>query len=258
MRTIKTMVSWRWLLVLTVGAALGAGAVSAETVPRFTVEIEGGPLWQSRNDVQIPNDDDGTRFSLLDIAGSGPWVGARLYLAWNLNERHGLRGLLAPLSYTETGPLGEPVRFVGEDYRADAPTEATYQFNSWRLTYRYRFFESTRWRWWVGLTAKVRDAKIELRQGSTRSQDSNVGFVPLLHLAADWRLSPRWRLLFDLDALAGGPGRAEDLALKLAFDVTDRWSLTAGYRTVEGGADTDDVYSFAWFHSAVVSGIYRF
>jgi hypothetical protein len=38
----------------------------------------------------------------------------------------------------------------------------------------------------------------------------------------------------------------------------DVQSITAGYRTVEGGADTDDVYAFAWFHYAVVSAIYRF
>ncbi len=231
---------------------------SAQTDPRFAVELEAGPVWQSRNDVQIPNDDSGTRFPLLDVAGKGPWLGARMYFTWNINDKHGVRAMLAPLSYTETGTLDEPVNFVGESYLPGVPTDATYQFNSWRLTYRYRFHRSDRWQWWVGFTAKVRDAKIELRQGETASSDSNVGFVPLLHLAADWRFAERWHLLMDLDALAGGPGRAEDLALKVAVDVSDSWTLTAGYRTVEGGADTDDVYNFAWFHSAVVSGIYRF
>jgi hypothetical protein len=28
--------------------------------------------------------------------------------------------------------------------------------------------------------------------------------------------------------------------------------LRVGYRTVEGGADNDKVYSFAWFHYVVV------
>jgi hypothetical protein len=28
--------------------------------------------------------------------------------------------------------------------------------------------------------------------------------------------------------------------------------LRAGYRMVEGGADNDEVYTFAWFHYAVV------
>jgi len=58
--------------------------------------------------------------------------------------------------------------------------------------------------------------------------------------------------------VAGGPGRAEDLALKVRYDLGDRWSLAAGYRTVEGGADVDEVYSFAWFNSVVISATYRF
>jgi hypothetical protein len=33
--------------------------------------------------------------------------------------------------------------------------------------------------------------------------------------------------------------------------------LSFGYRTVEGGADVDAVYNFAWFNYAVVSGSYR-
>jgi hypothetical protein len=48
------------------------------------------------------------------------------------------------------------------------------------------------------------------------------------------------------------------VALKLGYDINDRWSVTAGYRTVEGGADIEDVYNFAWFQYAVVSGVYRF
>jgi hypothetical protein len=60
-----------------------------------------------------------------------------------------------------------------------------------------------------------------------------------------------------LDALAGGPGRAEDLSLRLGYDIDERWGLAFGYRTVEGGADVDDVYNFAWFNYAVVSGSYR-
>ena len=85
-----------------------------------------------------------------------------------------------------------------------------------------------------------------------------LGAQPLAHFAADLRFSERWHATFDIDALAGGPGRAIDAALKIAYDVNDRWTVTAGYRTVEGGADVDDVYNFAWFNAAVVSGIVRF
>lgn len=241
-----------------IGFLTGGVFASAQPVPDFVVELELGPVWQSRNDVQIPNDESGTRFSIADLTGPGPWPAGRLYFTWNINDRHGLRALAAPLSITETGNLDESVEFAGASYQAGVPTEATFQFNSWRLTYRYRFHAGDRWQWWIGGTAKIRDARIELRQGEVTSKDTDVGFVPLLHLAADWRLAERWHLTLDLDALAGGPGRAEDFAAKIVYDLDDRWSISAGYRTLEGGADTDEVYSFAWFHYAVVSGIYRF
>jgi len=233
-------------------------SVEAQSAPRFSLELEVGPVWQSRNDVQIPNTDQGTRFSMRDLAGTGPWSAGRVYFTWEINRRHGLRVLLAPLSFTETGVFDEPVDFVGETYLPGIPTDATYQFNSWRVSYRYTFHDGQRWTWRIGFTAKVRDARVELKQGDTTSRDTDLGFVPLAHLSADWRFADRWHLLLDLDALAGGPGRAEDLAIKLAHDLNERWTITGGYRTLEGGADTDEVYSFAWFHSVAVSAILRF
>jgi hypothetical protein len=229
-----------------------------DTMSRFAVELEGGTVWQSKNDVQIPNSEEGTRFSLLDIQGSGPWPAARIYLTWNINPRHSLRALLAPLSITETGALSSSTSFAGATFDAGVPTESTYRFNSWRLTYSYRFHQSTRWSWWVGFTAKIRNAKIELSQDDTSAAKTDVGFVPLLHVRGWYAFTPSWRVVLDMDALAGGPGRAEDASLKLYADVGERWSVSAGYRTVEGGADVDEVYNFAWLHYAVASLSYRF
>ncbi len=240
------------------GLLLLASGLVAQSPTQLSVRLEVGPTWQSRNDVQIPNDDSGDRFSLTDIAEAGPWLSPRLEINWRVRSKQELRVLLAPLSYTETGTLTLPVDFVGETFLPELPTEATYRFNSWRLTYRFRAFESDRWTWWVGGTAKVRDAKVQLRQSVKQAADSNVGFVPLLHVAGTWRWAERWQLAMDLDALAGGPGRAVDLGLAIGVDLNDRWTLAAGYRTLEGGADTDTVHSFAWFHTAYLSTTYRF
>lgn len=49
------------------------------------------------------------------------------------------------------------------------------------------------------------------------------------------------------------PGRAEDVALKLRYRLNDRLSVAGGYRTVEGGANVDEVYNFAWLHYSVLS-----
>ena len=251
-----------FLLIATLlGAAavsMAAGAASADAPPSLQIELEGGAFWQSRNDVQIPNDATGTRFSLVDVAGNGPWPAGRLYVTWNINPRHSLRALAAPLSITETGVSAETIDFAGGVFDPGVPLEATYQFNSWRLGYRYQFHRGDRWSWWLGFTAKVRDAKIELSQKGNSAKKTDVGFVPLLHIEGRYQFTDRWFATFDADALAGGPGRAEDASLKVGANITDRWSLSAGYRTVEGGADVDEVYNFAWLNYAVLSVAYGF
>lgn len=244
-----------WLVAVLILVAVPAHAQPS----RFALEVEAGPAWQSYNDVEIPNDGTATRISLKDLAGSGSWTTGRTYLTWNLNERHSLRALAAPFSITETGIPSAPLRFAGADYAAGTPTEATYKFNSWRLGYRYTFGDgSGPWTWRLGFTAKIREAEIKLTQGSTTSNKTDLGFVPLLHVSTDWQFADRWFLLLDIEALGGGPGRAEDVALKFSREMSPRWSLAAGYRLVEGGADVEEVYSFAWLHFAVGSVTLRF
>ena len=237
--------------------ATPARGQAGRATPRLELELEAGPVWQSRNVAQIPNDESGTRFSLVSLVGKGPWPAARGDVTWNLNERHGLRLLLAPLSIRESGTLARPIRFAGASYARGAPVEAEYTFNSYRLTYRYRVRDATRTSAWVGFTAKVRDATVALEQGPTASRKDDVGFVPLLHLAGEWRKGPRWLATVDADALAGGPGRAEDVAVKVGYRATPRLSLHAGYRTVEGGADVPSTYSFAWLHYVVAAVRWR-
>jgi hypothetical protein len=234
-----------------------AGTAAAQRDPKFRLEVEAGPVWQTRNDVQIPSD-TGTRFSLIDIQGKGPFAYPRVYLDWQIRGRHGLRLLYAPLSIKGTGSLSVPVRFEDSEFLPGAPVEAGYQFNSYRLTYRYRFHKGPKWQWSIGATAKVRDARIDLRQGGVYAVNDNVGVVPLAHLDAECRLAERWHFVFDLDGLAAPQGRAFDAAVKLRYDLTENWSLAAGYRTLEGGADTDTVYTFAWLHYAAFSIAYRF
>lgn len=247
----------KWLGTGMILACLGTPAASAAQVSSFQFELEGGAAWQSRNDVEIPNDGSATRFSLSDLLGNGPWPAGRVYLTWRFSESQAVRLLYAPLSVTATGMLQEPTDFAGATYASGTPTEATYKFNSYRVSYRWRFHSGERSSAWVGLTAKVRDASIGLSQGSVTSKKDDLGFVPLIHFAASRTIGTRWYVAFDTDALAGGPGRAIDASAKLGFDVDEHWSLRAGYRTVEGGADVESVYNFAWLHYAAASIVWR-
>ena len=107
---------------------------------------------------------------------------------------------LIPLTIEGDDVLEETVSFDGTTFPAGVVTDATYRFDSYRLTYRYTFHDEEQWTWRVGFTGKIRDAEIEIEQGGTSARKTDTGFVPLLHLAGDWRFVPRWRLALDLES----------------------------------------------------------
>ena len=246
-----------FFLILVFLFIIGTDAAANEGRNRFGVEVEGGAFWFSENQVQIPGD-SGTRFSLLDLTSRGPNAYFRLSGSWDLNPRHGFALTIAPLQAKGTGTLSQTVRFADQNFAPGVSTEGTYKFNTYRVTYRYTFFDRTDWRLRIGATGLVRDAKIELKQGNTSAQKENIGFAPLLHFDAQYRLSRSTALIIDFDGLVVPQGRAIDLALKINHDLTDRWSLGWGYRTLEGGSDNDDVYNFAWLHFVFMSVGFKF
>ena len=85
---------------------------------------------------------------------------------------------MAPFEYTETGVLNDNVLFAGESFNAGQATDVKYQFNSYRATYRYRFFSNDNWQWHVGGTLKVRDAEIKLTQGNVSASERHIRVGP--------------------------------------------------------------------------------
>jgi len=235
--------------------ALGAAASAAAGDRPVVVDVDAVVAWQGRNDVRSPNAPPSTRFALDEVTGSGPFVAPRLQVAVPFGARQEIRLLAAPLSIEERGELTAPVRFEGTEFTAGA-VRARYQFDSWRVTWRYHWIDRPDLSVKLGFTAKLRDASIELRQGTRGARKDNTGFVPLLHAALEKPLDARWSLRADVDALAGGPGYAVDAGLQVARELGNGWSVSAGVRYLDGGADTDEVYAFATFTS-VTLGISR-
>jgi hypothetical protein len=216
---------------------------------RIGLTVEGLNVWQERNDVRIPPD-SGTPFSSVDLIGRAPTPSLRGELTIDVTERQELRFVYAPLRVTGQGTPVAPIAFAGGLF-APVPTDAEYQFSSYRGTWRYRVYQGGTWTWRVGATAFVRDARIALTQPGERAEDTDVGFVPLGHISADARLSRRWHLAFDLDGTAAPQGRAFDFSATVNYRPLPRLTLSAGYRTIEGGADVDSVFAFAWLNAAV-------
>jgi hypothetical protein len=221
-------------------------------------EIEAVSINQQRNTAQFPNDPTGTRFSLRDLIGEGNETGVRVSFTRALTPRQELRFLYAPLSLSGTGALPTVTNFQGRAFAAGVPTQADYRFDSYRATWRYRLIEDRDWTVKLGFTAKIRDARIALAQPGVAAEDSNVGLVPLAHAHVERRLGERLTLVGDLDGLAGGPGYAIDIGLRLRYRVNDALSLSAGWRMLDGGADNREQYAFARFQFWTVGLGYRF
>lgn len=232
------------------------GDLHAQTVPAFGATLEGAVVWSARNDVRIPPD-TGTEFSIVDLIGAAPTASVRTELTWDFADRHGLRVVYAPLQVAGRGVLSGPVTFAGTEF-APGPATAEYQFSSWRATYRYRVHDGGTWRWDIGFTGFVRDARVALAQSGMAAEDTDVGFVPLGHVRGRARLGPEWSVVLDVDGAAAPPGRAFDVSAVLEYAPTPRWAVAAGYRTIEGGADVEKVFTFAWLNAVVVRAGVRF
>jgi hypothetical protein len=246
----------RWLTALAV--LVPTAAFAADSIPRspaLTVEL--AAAWQLRTTAQVSNEPPNTRFKIDDLTGDGPFPAGRVVLDWPLSERHRLRFLIAPLEIDETGTASQPIVFQDTAF-VPGPITVKYRFDSYRASYRYVFYDDERWTLSGGATLNIRDAEIRLQQGTLKRVEKNTGVVPLLAFEGQWRFAPGWFGVLDFEGLAAPQGRAIDAALKLGYDITPSITVTGGYRFLDGGADNDDLYTFARFDSAVLGLTWRF
>ncbi len=222
----------------------------------WVLDFEADMVNAESNDVAIPGN-TGTRFSLTDDLKTAEDVAFRLRLGRDLG-RHHLSLLYAPLKLHAKGSVDFGIDFNGDYFAPETELKSIYQFNSYRLTWRYDLARNEAVDFGLGLTAKVRDAFIELSDETTTSRKDNLGFVPLIHLRLDWRWGKKLGFLLEADGLAAPQGRAEDVMAALTLRPWKTGTVRLGYRVLEGGADVDEVYNFALINSFVFGWNQRF
>lgn len=230
------------------------GIFSSSVVAQSQLDVEGGGVFPGYNNVRVPNA-TGTQFSLTEDLTADAILYYRIRFSLGLGRRHTLSILYAPLTLNANGQIGEDVFFEDQTFTANTPLEGLFKFNSYRLTYRYELIKRPRLALGIGLTAKIRDAEIKLKGGGLESSSTDFGFVPLLHFRFLWRFTRKLGFLLEGDAAAAKQGRAEDVLAALIVPVSKKWTLKAGYRILEGGADVDQVCNFALFNYVVVGAI---
>ena len=248
----------RTLAVRTATVMVWLGVLfPAQAVSQLRLDVESGIAASGYNDVRIPGD-AGTDFSLSEDLSTASDAYFRVRLDYRLGSRHTLSVLYAPLTLHAEGILDSDVHFAGEEFPGGTDVDGTYTFNSYRLTYRYSLRETERFEAGIGFTAKIRDAAIKVEGGGLSAEKTNVGFVPLLNFRLLWTATDRVDLLLEGDALAAPQGRAEDILAGVLVDVTDSVQVRLGYRFVEGGADNDEVYTFALINYASAGVVVSF
>lgn len=248
MKKMKTVVYSIFVLLLSFSFSIPAKT-------QAQIDLESGVVFTGYNNVRIPGD-EGTRFSLKDDLKPEAAFFYRLRFSYTLWSRHTLSLLYAPLEVTSAGSVSEDIFFEGVVFPANTNLDATYVFNSYRLTYRYEIVRKPGVEFGLGFTAKIRDAKIALSAPGLAAEKTNVGFVPIINFRLLWNMTDRLGLLLYGDALAAPQGRAEDVLLALTWNLSERFRIRAGYRILEGGADNDEVYNFSLFNYVSVGFTY--
>jgi hypothetical protein len=218
---------------------------------QYGIDVETGGVFTGYNDVRIPGK-GGTLFSLANELKTEASVFFRGRVSYSFGTRNTVSILVAPLFVTADGTIPTAVQFQDKTFGANTLLDADWKFNSYRLTYRYNVATSEEIEFGLGLTAKIRDAKISLSGGGVSSTKTSVGFVPLINFRFLWNAGSSVGLLIEGDALAAPQGRAEDMLAAVVLRLSDSSAIKAGYRILEGGANNDRVYGFSLFHYVVL------
>ncbi len=237
------------LIILLAVLSIGAAAAYAE----YVINVQGAAVYTEKNDVQVPGD-TGTRFSLCDNLQADTAFAGRLEAGYVHKNRDYFGIVIAPLSVDSHGSVNEDINFTGTIFPANTDLDATFRFDSYRITWRRKLVAKENLDLWLGLTGKIRDAAITVEGGGRKAEKDNTGFVPLINFLMDWRFAKPWTIRVSGDALAAPQGRAEDVLFALMYDASASTKVFAGYRVLEGGADNDEVYTFSLFNY-IVGGV---
>ena len=228
-----------WILLFCLNANLAANA-------QTFVNLESGAFFTNINDIRYGS--NGTLFSLKNDFQTPVSPFLRLRIGFLTDEKNHFSMLYAPLKIVETGTLANDILFDGNNFKANMPIEAVYMFNSYRFTYNRRIISKDNFNFGLGLSAKIRDAGVSLKNSELFKENFNVGFAPLINLIANWDISQKMGVNFFGEGIAASKGRAIDISLSGRYTFSESLQGNFGYRLLEGGANGTDRYNFIQLH----------
>ena len=238
-----------WILFICLHSNLYANA-------QTFIHVESGAFFTGMNDIR--NGNNGTLFSLKNDFQTPVSPFFRLRVGYLSNGKDYFSFLYAPLKILETGTIEKDILFDGKTFEANIPIEAVYKFNSYRFTYNRRIISKDNFKFGIGLSAKIRDTGVSLKNRELLSENFSIGFVPLINLLANWDISQKMGVDFLGEGIAASKGRAIDLSLSGRYSFTKNLQGNIGYRLLEGGANGTNRYNFIQLHFIFASLNYSF
>ena len=228
-----------WILFICLNANLAANA-------QTFVNLESGAFFTNTNDIRYGS--NGTLISLKNDFQTPVSPFLRLRIGFLTDEKNHFSILYAPLKIVETATLANDILFDGNNFKANMPIEAVYMFNSYRFTYNRRIINKDNFNFGLGLSAKIRDAGVSLKNSELFKENFNVGFAPLINLIANWDISQKMGVNFFGEGIAASKGRAIDISLSGRYTFSESLQGNFGYRLLEGGANGTERYNFIQLH----------
>jgi hypothetical protein len=238
-----------WILFICLNAYLSPYA-------QTFVNLETGAFFTDMNDIR--NGNNGTLFSLKNDFQTPARPFLRLRAGYLSNRKNHFSVLYAPLKIIVSGTIETDILFDGKYFKANIPIEAVYKFNSYRFTYNRRIISEDNFNFGLGLSAKIRDAGVSLKNRDLLSENFSTGFAPLINLLANWNISQKMGIDFFGEGIIASKGRAIDFSLSGKYSITKNLQGNIGYRLLEGGSDGTNRYNFIQLHFIFVSLNYSF
>ena len=238
-----------WILFICLNSNLSTNA-------QPFVNVESGAFFTGIN--YIRNGSNGTLFSMKNDFQTPVSPFLRLRVGYLVNGKNHFSFLFAPLKIVETGTIEKDILFDRKNFKANIPIEAIYKFNSYRFTYNERIISKDNFKFGLGLSLKIRDAGVSLKNRELLSENFSIGFAHLINLLVNWDISQKMGVDFFVEGIAASKGRAIDLSSSGRYSFTKNLQGNIGYRLLEGGANGTNRYNFIQLHFIFASLNYSF
>ena len=212
---------------------------------RFELEVSDAEV--GANTVQAPAG-VGTVIDYQFDEVADPLVSASVAFDMVLKKRHNVKIRWSPFEIRDIGTLEEDTLFGETVFPAGSDIFSVYFFGDLRARYAWGFFPESSFDLQLGGGATLIDTSVELypRMGGSIDEDAGErvranGLLPLLYGYIGYDFTKLIGIYLEVDWVEVSSDSFLDAAFKLTFQITPKWDVAIGYRSVNDDLEVEDI-----------------